>query len=36
MRGKVVVTNGAYTINGKALYRDGTKLRTFSVGYHMQ
>lgn len=34
--GKVVVSNGAYTVNGNTLCRDGSKFRTFSVGYHMQ
>jgi len=34
--GKVVVSNGTYTISGKTLYRNGSKFRTFSVGYHMQ
>lgn len=34
--GEVVVANGAYTVNGNALYRNGTKFRSFSVGYHMQ
>ncbi|MCR5755491.1 MAG: hypothetical protein K6G30_11870 [Acetatifactor sp.] len=32
--GKVVVNNGAYTVSGNTLYRNGKKFRTFSVGYH--
>ena len=34
--GKVSVSNGSYTIQNNALYRDGAKFRTFSTGYHMQ
>ncbi len=34
--GKVVVSNGTYTISGNQLYRRGKKFRTFSAGYHMQ
>ena len=34
--GKVVVSNGTYTINGNKLYRSGKPFRTFSAGYHMQ
>lgn len=34
--GKVVVSNGTYTIKGNTLYRNGKKFRTFSAGYHMQ
>lgn len=34
--GKVVVTNGTYQVHGNTLYRNGSKFRTFSAGYHMQ
>ncbi len=32
--GKVVKENGAYTINGNTLMRNGKRFRTFSNGYH--
>jgi uncharacterized protein YjdB len=32
--GRVVVSNGTYTIVNGQLYRNGYKFRTFSVGYH--
>ena len=34
--GKVVVSNGTYTIKNNQLYRNNKKFRTFSAGYHMQ
>ncbi|MBQ8526266.1 MAG: Ig domain-containing protein [Clostridia bacterium] len=34
--GRVVVSNGTYTVKNGQLYRNGSKFRTFSVGYHYQ
>ncbi len=34
--GKVVVSNGTYTIEKNTLYRNGKKFRTFSAGYHFK
>lgn len=34
--GKVVVSEGTYTVNNGVLCRNGSPFRTFSVGYHYQ
>lgn len=34
--GRVVKTDGVYTVNGNTLLRNGSRFRTFSVGYHFQ
>lgn len=34
--GKVVISNGTYTISGNTLMRSGAKFRTFNTGYHFQ
>lgn len=34
--GKVVVSNGTYTVKNNTLYRNGKKFRTFAAGYHFQ
>lgn len=34
--GKVVVSNGTYTVSGNRLLRNGSVFRTFNTGYHFQ
>ncbi len=34
--GKVVVSNGTYTVSGNKLLRNGSVFRTFNTGYHFQ
>ncbi len=34
--GKVVVSEGVYTVKDNTLYRNGKKFRTFAAGYHFQ
>lgn len=34
--GRVAVSDGAYTVSGNTLCRNGKRFRTFSVGYHMK